>query len=68
MSENEEIREVQRGRRYEEDGGFQEADVMNNAETIRGRCKTETNTKTRREGDRAKINGVGRWSRNTRRI
>ena len=67
VSENEEIQEVQRGRRDEEDGAFQEADVMNHAETSRGRCKTEIDTKTRREGDRAKINGVGRWSRFTRR-
>ena len=32
--------------------------MTNNAETIRGRCKTETNIEMRREGVMAKIDGV----------
>ena len=31
---------------------------MNNAEAVRGRCETEANIETRREGGMAKIDGV----------
>ena len=58
MSEDDEIREIQRGRCDYEDVGFQEAGVMNNAEEIRERCKTETNIEMRRESGMAKIDGV----------
>ena len=43
MSEDDEIREIQRGRCDLEDVGFHEVGVTNNAEEIRKRCKTETN-------------------------
>ena len=58
MSEDDEIREIQRGRCDEEDVGFHDAGVTNNAEEIRERCKTETNFEMRREGCMAKIDGV----------
>ena len=32
--------------------------MTNNAETILGRCKTETNIEMRREGGMAKIDGI----------
>ena len=58
VSQDDDIREIQRGRCNSEDVGFQEAGVMNNAEEIRERCKTEANIKTRRDGAMANIDGV----------